>query len=118
MSKKYCLSFARDLIKNADRVTNRGSSRIKGIWFGMIAHRMAVEIWFHAMVYYGGYPLAKISSKFKTSYWDRANPITVNSNDPRAKYFYAAWYGAAAVKRILLHSRVPKLIKIGAAIVL
>lgn len=70
------------------------------------------------MVYYGGYPLAKVCSKFKTAYWDRADPITVNNDDKRAKYFYAAWYGAAAVKRILLCSKVPKLVKIGAAIVL
>lgn len=118
LSKKYCLSFARDLIKNADRITNRGRSRIKGIWFGMTAHRMAVEIWFHAMVYYGGYPLAKICNKFKTSIWDRANPITVNSDDKRAPYFYTAWYAAAAVKRLLLYSRVPTLVKIGAAIIL
>lgn len=118
LSKQYCLSFARDLIKNADRVTNRGRSKIKGVWFGMTAHRMAVEIWFHAMVYYGGYPLAKICSKFRTSIWGRANPITVNSDDKRAPYFYTAWYSAAAVKRLLLCSRVPNLVKIGAAIVL
>ena len=118
LSKKYCLLFANDLKKNAYKVTGFGKSRIKGLCFGMTVHRMAVEIWFHAMVYYGGYPLSRICSKFKTQYWDRANPITVNMGDSRAKYFYAAWYAAATVKRILLCSHIPKLVKIGAAIVL
>ena len=118
LSKQYCLSFAKDLIKNIDRVTNRGSSKIKGVWINMTAHRMAVEIWFHAMIYYGGYPLAKICNKFRTSIWDRANPITVNSDDNRAPYFYTAWYSAAAIKVLLLNSHVSSLVKIGAAIIL
>ena len=91
-------------------VNGKPLSKISGVFYR--------DVWFHAMVYYGGYPLSRICSKFKTQYWDRANPITVNMGDSRAKYFYAAWYAAATVKRILLCSHIPKLVKIGAAIVL
>lgn len=118
LSKAYCLSFANDLIKNAHLVTNLGASNKKGVRFGMTAHRMAVEIWFHAMVYYGGYPLSRVSKFFNTKYWSHADPITVNSDDNRIAWFYAAWYAAAAIKVTLLRSPVSGLVRIGAAIVL
>ena len=117
LSKVYCLIFAKNLIKNAYKVTKYGKAK-KGECFGMTAHRMAVEIWFHAMVYYGGSPLAKVCTQFKEKIWDHADPITVNKGDKRVAYFYIAWYAATAIKIKLLRSKVPNLVKIGAAIVL
>ena len=89
LSRPYCLIFAKDLIKTSWKRAKKNVK--KNTYAGMSAHRIAVEIWAHVIIHYCGKPLSKISGVFYRDVWSHANPITVNSNENRMKYFYIIW---------------------------
>lgn len=100
LSRTYCLSYANDFLKY-----NYSSKNFWGKkYYGMNALRIAQELWFHALAYYIGKPIQSILKSLNLSFeWlndkvRRANPIDINNDDTRTKWFSTVWWCGLAVK--------------------
>jgi len=97
LSRSFCLTFGYSVVR-----------ALGGKWFycKMTGHRIAVELWFHAVAYYLGNAMYKtkirgyedIRSRL-VKYIGKANPIDVNWNDKRVGIFYYIWNKGGRVIR-------------------
>ena len=107
LSRKFCLTFGSSVVRALGG---------RYLYCKMTAHRIAVEIWFHAVVYYLGAALYKtrlrgyepIRSRI-VKYLRKANPIDVNWNDKRVGVFYYIWNHGGRLLQFAKVAPYPKL---------
>lgn len=83
LSKSFCLSYASDILKIKKTKTYKNMSQ----------QRIAVELYFHAVAYYGTDLLRSmgINTK-KIKEWNKAAKyMEINNDDSRSFYFYLLW---------------------------
>ena len=118
LSRPNCTSYANKIIKTVkgNKKTRKYASGNKVL--GMTAHRMAVEMWAHALGFFCGKGLVKINKNWGGKLLDSGKQINLNKNDPREKYYYAIWAAGSGIKAKLLLSKSPSVAKYAASIVL
>lgn len=66
----------------------------------MSIHRIAVELFAHAVGYFVGGALKKINKKWADYLIKKGKLIEVNNNDNRVTYFYAVWASASVIRQV------------------
>ena len=100
LSRSFCLLYASDIAIRKGKFSWKKGYRYKD----MTPLRIAQEIWFHALVYYVGYPFRSVLLKIGIS-WDTldgwiesAKTIDVNNDDDRAWVYKVVWYSGSVIK--------------------
>ena len=83
LSKTFCLTYAADILRLKRTL----------IYKHMTQKRMAVELYFHAVVYYSTSLLKRLGVNQKTiNSWNKsARYMEINYDDNRVAFFYLAW---------------------------
>lgn len=98
LSQPTCTNYANQIVKAAKKHKTIKRFVKNNKVLGMTPHRIATEIWSHAIGYYCGTVLSKIKIKKGEELINRGNPINVNKNDPRAATYEKIWKAGKKIK--------------------
>ena len=98
LSQPTCTNYANQILKAAKKHKTIKRFVKNNKVLGMTPHRIAIEIFAHAVGYYCGNVLSKIKIQKGEELKSRGDPINVNKNDPRVNTYKKIWEAGLLIK--------------------
>ena len=98
LNRSTCTTYSKNLLSAARKDKNLKYRTTKKKVLGMTPHRIAVEIFSHAIGYYLGDALKEANPDWANQLCNMGNPINVNKDDSRKALFYLVWNNPQKIK--------------------